>query len=51
MVECSEESGKEEYFRDNEKDHSVSKSFLYNRGVMSLICSFTDDVSSSLIYS
>lgn len=51
MVESSEEASKEKYFRDNEQDYTVSKTFLYNRGVMALIGSFTNNISSSLIYS
>lgn len=51
MIKCSEKSGKEEYFGDNKQDYSVSEAFLYNRGVVALVRSFTDDISSSLIYS
>ena len=51
MVEGSEESCEEEDFRDDEKNYAVSKAFLYNRGVMALESAFTDNVSSSLVYS
>ena len=50
MVEGPEEACKEENFRSNEEDYSVSEAFLDWRGVVALKCSFSDDVSSSLEY-
>ena len=51
MVKGSEEARKEEYFGGNEQDYSVSEAFLYGGCVVALECSFTNNISSSLVYS
>lgn len=50
MVEGSEESQEKENFRGNKEDYSVSKAFLDRRGVVSLECPLSNDISSSLVY-
>ena len=51
MVEGSEEACEEENFGGNEENYSVAETFL-NRGcVVTLKCSFSNNVSSSLVHS
>lgn len=51
MIECSEEAEEEEYFGGDKEDYSVPKAFLNGRCMVSLKCTFSDYVSSSLAYS
>ena len=51
MVKGPEESCEEEDFGNDKKNYTISKAFLYNRGMMALKGSFANDISSSLVYS
>lgn len=50
MVECSEKSGKEQDFRDNKEDYSITEAFLDSWSMVSLEGAFSDNISSSLVY-
>lgn len=50
MVKGPEEPKEEEDFRGNEKDYTITEALL-NRGcVVTLVCAFSHDIPSSLIY-
>lgn len=50
MIKGSEETEEKEYFGCNKENYSVAEPFLDGGCVVSLICAFSDDISSSLIY-
>lgn len=50
MIKGSEEAQEEEDFRGNKQDYSVSEPFLDGRGVVTLECAFSYNVSSSLVH-
>ena len=50
MVEGSEEAKEKEYFGGDEKDYSIAEAFLDGGCVVSLKCTFSDDISSSLVH-
>jgi hypothetical protein len=50
VVKGSEEAREEEDFGGNEENHTIPQTFLNRRCMVALECSFSDDISSSLIH-
>lgn len=50
MVESSEESQEEENFRGDKQNHSVAKTLLDRRSVVSLESALSNNIPSSLVH-